>query len=1011
MPTPASRSEEVRIPISSSSTTAGTAGSSSSYDVSQLDENNDVFGSSQASSVTVMSEQDRHSLLLSPYASPVNNQDTPTIRTLTHPFGISGGSAQQQRTTPLSLVSSPSSCDSRVMMTMKGGSQSESDSIDSLPIRGSEAAANFTGGSGSGGGRYLKKAPALGNNAGGQFCDPIGSSSIQPLVGMRKSSPLLSSSRQTGMTSCSQQHQREGLNDKAPPTDSAPSSLAADRHTHFRCNCHYGNPTTCATIASCESMGMCPIEDGFLTFNPSRKSRNGVMSMGVEPLLPRHAHFHVGSVESQRELEDDYSLSHLASCGLLGPAPSSLDSTHSSSVAAPPPSSLSRSHTACSSLDSGYDHSLSLTNSSSRDSVPEFLVGSFVMVGSNKNPVPAGGVAVGGRSDDSGWGSSCSCPCPKEKGGCRRTLFPVPPAFQDVHNTDVSSHFSSLKNSSGGTVGMARATPTSVAMETTAAAVTDGRTGQQHSSVCYPQDGSQYSGHTSPSSSGYKVMSASRVVPDHAHLNPDQAYEVVKVTPARTEGSTAPATANQTPTKANNPPTLSADPTNSLFPMRLTNFEPPGGISASCEELSSPLMPECLDEKQMRATSSLQGEVPPLLRPPAVVSMRGRLSADATKSLPGARKFKHIRTIEDSRAASTRRNNVNAASSDFVGLEHPSPAPSIPGHAHGPSPSLPGRSEDENSLSSVSISGFSSKEEEEDSSIPTFGSNLNTSSVPVTRSPHATPSSSLRPSSASLNAPPRASATKGGAPAGGSCCPSICSEADSGRGTKSSMKTTGDDFNSNSLSQISEMSSSYSELESDCGQDSLSVPFPYCYHHQRASSTPPTLVAGSKVNREEEEGACLGGGAYHSSFTSLSQSKLLCCDSNSGNCKLPAESSKYRFDGSAAAAANNMADRLPLMSLKAYRNNPSALHQQLHEHDQSLMRGVRPTTLEQFDNFTDVPLPNLDDFHLDTPSTTSSALRGGGIGRGVAGSGMRDDSTTTSHRQQMSDFGHSLFVG
>ena len=72
----------------------------------------------------------------------------------------------------------------------------------------------------------------------------------------------------------------------------------------------------------------------------------------------------------------------------------------------------------------------------------------------------------------------------------------------------------------------------------------------------------------------------------------------------------------------------------------------------------------------------------------------------------------------------------------------------------------------------------------------------------------------------------------------------------------------------------------------------------------------------------------------------------------------------------------------------------SVLHQQLHHHERSLMTGARPSTLEQFDNFTDVPLPDLEDFHLDTPPTHG-----------------RHDNETDSHRLRMSDFGHSLFVG
>ena len=90
-------------------------------------------------------------------------------------------------------------------------------------------------------------------------------------------------------------------------------------------------------------------------------------------------------------------------------------------------------------------------------------------------------------------------------------------------------------------------------------------------------------------------------------------------------------------------------------------------------------------------------------------------------------------------------------------------------------------------------------------------------------------------------------------------------------------------------------------------------------------------------------------------------------------------------------ALAGVTDDLALHSLKAFRNNPSKLHQRLHQHDEALESGRRPLTLEQFDDFTDVLLPRMDEFHLDMPTQGRQEQAG--------------------HRHPMSDFGLSLFVG
>ena len=41
------------------------------------------------------------------------------------------------------------------------------------------------------------------------------------------------------------------------------------------------------------------------------------------------------------------------------------------------------------------------------------------------------------------------------------------------------------------------------------------------------------------------------------------------------------------------------------------------------------------------------------------------------------------------------------------------------------------------------------------------------------------------------------------------------------------------------------------------------------------------------------------------------------------------------------------------------------MHQRLHQHDEALESGRRPSTLEQFE---DILLPRMDEFHLDMPT-------------------------------------------
>lgn len=774
------------------------------YDVSQLDEA-DVFGS-RASSVTVMSELDRQSLL-SPFASPVNNQgaDTPTVRP--HPFSIRSGN------TPSSTAGEHHK-----------GSQSESDSVDSLHLLRNDSASS---------GNSLRQAAAKkspGTSHSSEFSSPSQGSNVL----LRKNSPLLSSARTANS------HARK------PEENPPPRS---ENHTD-RCNCHYGNPTTCATIACCESMGMCRIEDGFLTFDPSRRSRD------ASHVDPGHAHLH-----TQCEMEDKYSLGHLASYGFLGPT-QSLDSGSATSSAPP-------SHTSCSSLDSGYDQSSSLTNSS-RDSA-EFT-GSFVMVGSNRNMHPEG-VRCACSEIDSGRGSQCSCL--KER-GCKRTL-----CFSDVTTQEACPPVRA-----GQGVGVARNSPSA--------------RNTQHGHLHCHEDQSGVNCNTSVRLPTGRVLSLHHSIPSSS----------------RGRGNDAAHTLNEPQSDCKD--TRVPDPTNSLFPMKLSNFDP----SKLTEELPSPLSPEPLDK-------------------PDSVSLGG-VSSDPLIPLPMQKLKNYIQTMDQTRSVATC--SPNSACYDLTN----------PG----------GSQQFEYADAGLSIA-TSSLSELTSSSIGQLRNVYSTSSVPVSHSTYDTPppssSSSLKSSSSSLSHTPLAHL-----PHCSFDSRSISSEADSGRGTKSSLKTG--ELDARSLSQISEMSY---EMDPDYFPCTLSP------HDQRASSSPPTT--GSQPRGDKE--ACLIG--PHRSFPMLAKSQ---CG------ELGAEPGRTADEGMSQDCVDDKSTDLALRSLKAFRNNRSILHQQLHQRDQELETGQRPSTLKQFDDFTDVLLPQLDDFHLDMPTHC-----------------YQEEPAVQRH--PMSDFGHSLFVG
>lgn len=861
-----SRTAEVNIPTPASSCGAGTGSSTeaSLYDISQLDET-DVFGSSRASSVTVISEHDRNSML-SPFASPVNG-DTPVISIRSHPFGI--------RTTPISLMS-PSD--------YRKGSQSESDSLDSLNVRGQQEVA------GSNASLHPYKKAGVAGNSG----DLLTSQGLH--TPLRKNSPLLSSARQTGFS-------------KTPP------EASDNRQEANHCNCHYGNPTTCATLACCESMGMCPIQDGFLTFDPTKNSRT--TSLASSHLAHQHGY----------EADDEYSISHLATRGMLGPA-HSLDSN--SSLVSP------------SSLDSGYDQSWSLTNSS-RNSCAEF---SLSAVCSNKNHPPPGGVVEVPAAkclcneNDSGRGSQCSCP--KDK-SCRRAL-----QFAD----SVVSEGLAKQGAGGGKSSPARSwqrhpeDPGSNSTTTACSGVPAGIAGtavsQEERTALTDSDAtcSVLPGKTERGTALVDPDPASGAFPVRLSSRHGKASQGVATSPPSSESAGE---------KQLGP--ASSDPTSSVFPVKLSRYGQ--GLSLSA------LSPESGEEKELEHCDDPSLEV-------------FAVSSDPLAPVPVRRIKNHIRTISQAKELRNKelRNNVNVSSSDHMSAENSASVLCTPNS------DLCADDDDflESALSSISLPSALDDSTSVPASIPpradTFGSTFSTSSVPVSCGPTSSSLLCSAPTSSLTSCHPTPHMVVEDTPP--SATGSICSEVDSGRGTKSSIKTG--DFDTRSLSQISEISY---ECEPEASLSTLAL-----LRHRtdlRANSSPPLFDNQPRLGCGEEESCSLGGACR--SFPSLFK-------------HLGTEGEGDASNRQAHVNPEGVAQTGRLGSTRSLSEPPSMLQQQLHRHEQSLIMGFRPSTLQQFDNFTDVPLPDLEDFHLDMPSP-----------------GSHQDEQAATHRHQMSDFGHSLFVG
>ena len=898
--------------------------------INQLEEN-DVFGS-RASSVTVMSDPDRASLF-SPFASPVNQgMDTPIVRT--YPFGI--------RSTPLSVAGTTPGSD------VRKGSQSDSDSLDSLHMQHSQLHAHGMGldpsyaGTGMG---AMKKMSSL-NRSGDLSMSQSSQSSL------KKQSPLLFSSDSTtrldsncfGSGSC-----------ELPPlsaTNVAPCDFIGEMSGNSCCTA-----TRQRQNYLCHDSSKCPVgREDFITFDPTSKHL----------LSPDHTH-----------------------CSLP-------------------------SHTSSSSLDSGYDQSLSLTDSC-RDSCTEFTSSSYYggggpcsfKSGTYAHYKMSSSCRTDGTSYSSNAGNVACTELDLDSGlGGKRPLF-LAKAQQHQLEDDSQGH---LNLEEKGLVGYGK---------------DEGNCG---GGLAIPTDrfgreGLTLSPQTSASSLSlamYQARNSEEMSIATVHSNDTSIASQDEYPLSDPECSL----------KGVKRRVLSFDK-GSLRSDRSTSAKSANVTSQERndeEEVSSPSLPSPLSPDPTNSQLDLDADVSAPVESLA-------LSSDPTRALPPRKLRNHFRrlsdncdggsfTSEEAGLSSASEISINVAQcSQVMRMQSPSTSgihnPQLSAGSnttHGVSSFSPAVSETASltqsarHISARAQSPHWTHTQESHSGIPLSTQNI---SVPISPLSHTSTSTSSLSSSPVMSpshtkSQQRSSLTGQESPYG--------SESDSGRGTKISLHVV--DLESNTYSQPVDFDSHslslLSESLNDSNSESLQVMAslrPGTRLNQskvRASSSPPLI--GLFRSENEEEMCSLGRGECPSFPipSSNSTSNLLaghCYDNGDSDrnwantfLSLPTKKSSdsRQTDQSDEKKENEDPTKsLSTRSLKKCRHNPSLLHQQLYDHDRSLHMGYRPPALERFGNFEDVPLPDLEEFHLDTPTDYHP----------------HGQEEAESHRQLMSDFGHSLFVG
>lgn len=311
--------------------------SQSCHDTQYTLEESDLFPVSRASSCTVVSEQEKR--VLSPAAS--TDRETPVVKP--HPFSF--------RTTPHSTTGS--STDSFHRHHASSESECYDRQSDTASIRAIRSKSNSL--------NYSGEYP---------YSTSVPSGSL-------KNSPLVSTKQQ----------QRSHMTTDSTITSATNTLCTCDCRDHpvaskdevfgyrqFRCKCHFGDPRSCAFDPATESMGFCPINQGFIKFDPHRRySDDKLNNLGLivtnTPPSRNSSNVSLSSNFSQSPHNTQLpSMSPPYHCnrGLpsRGPYSQSPKDAYESNNAI---------RTSCTSIDSGYEKSMSVSSFTSSAREPSSL--------------------------------------------------------------------------------------------------------------------------------------------------------------------------------------------------------------------------------------------------------------------------------------------------------------------------------------------------------------------------------------------------------------------------------------------------------------------------------------------------------------------------------------------------------------------------------------------------------------------------------------------------------------
>ena len=326
----------------SSDTVSHDPDSQSYHDTQYALEESDLFPVSRASSCTVVSEQEKR--VLSPAASI--DRETPVVKP--HPFSF--------RTTPHSTTGSSTDSFQRHHASSESECcERQSDTTSIRAIRSKSNSLNYSG-------EYPCSTSV-----------PSGSLRNSPLVSTKQQQ--YGNTRGHMTTDCSNTSTTNTLcscNSRDHPIASKDDDAYGYRQ--FRCKCHYGDPRSCAFDPATESMGFCPINQGFIKFDPSQRysddklSNLGLIVTNTPP----------SRNSSNVSLSSNFSQSpHNAQLPSMSPPYHSNRALPSRGPYSQSPKDAYGSNnairTSCTSIDSGYEKSMSMSSFTSSAREPSSL--------------------------------------------------------------------------------------------------------------------------------------------------------------------------------------------------------------------------------------------------------------------------------------------------------------------------------------------------------------------------------------------------------------------------------------------------------------------------------------------------------------------------------------------------------------------------------------------------------------------------------------------------------------